>query len=390
MPVRCSPSGFTYRRPEALTTSRRMTFPDGLRAIAALLVILPHSAGLFAYWPVPSLPTRLMMGLASCGHVGVQIFFVLSGFVIAYTLRRQMMTLKSVVVFIVRRSIRLDPPYWAAIALFCAYLSFRRSVALADVAAPSSQQLVSHLFYLQDVFGYGDINVAFWTLCIEVQFYLVFCIVLGISQTLDGLKSEMGWAWDKIPFITLYVLSLAWPARFLGDDTPAAGLFLPHWYAFILGAIVWWVVEGRIPHWVGYLAILLLAAICAMHPRKDVLAVACTASLVLIAANRGRLYRWLDEPWIQFLGKISYSIYLVHVPIAGVILGLQVRIAPRSEVVSFLMLAIVVGASIGVAFVLNRYVEEPSLRLSHRFKMLAALTCAPTNCDRPLSAIEQR
>ena len=116
---------------------------------------------------------------------------------------------------------------------------------------------MSHLFYLQNVLGYGDINVVFWTLCIEVQFYLVFCLLLGLSQGLNVLQGETRLAWDKYLFVALYVLSLAWPALLLADQ-PAWGLFLPHWHAFLLGAIVWWVVERSTPRWTGHGAILLL------------------------------------------------------------------------------------------------------------------------------------
>jgi len=345
-----------------------MTLPDGLRAVAALMVILPHSVGLFAYWSSPSIPTRVMIRLALFGQVGVQVFFVLSGFVIAYTLRGRHLTARAFINFILRRSIRLDPPYWVAIALYCAYLIFRRSVVHTNITLPSPEQLVSHLFYLQDILGYGDLNVVFWTLCIEIQFYLVFCLLLGVSQQFNALNNEMRWGCDKLLFVILYVLSLAWPAHFLSAHEPATGLFFPHWYAFLLGAIVWWGIEGSIRRWVGHGAVLLLFAIGAAQHQREGLVVSCTASVILIAAYRHSLYRWLNVWWIQFLGKISYSIYLVHAPIAGVILGLQVRIAPRSQFVSFLMLAIVIVATIGLAFILNRFIEEPSLRLSRRFK----------------------
>ena len=353
-----------------MPTSQRMTLPDGLRAVAALLVILPHSVGLFAYWPAPRLATRLMLRLVAFGTVGVQIFFVLSGFVIAYTLRSQVMTLKYGVRFIVRRSIRLDPPYWAAIALYFAYLLLRRSVSRDEIPLPSPQQTAAHFVYLQDILGYGDMNVVFWTLCIEVQFYLVFCILLGVFRAGSDSSGQTRWAWDKRLFAALYVLSLAWPAHLLNVDEHALSLFLPHWYAFLLGAIVWWVVEGTIPRPVGLGAILLLFVLGVLRLQKDALVVACTASVILIAAHRHSLYRWLDVGWIQFLGKISYSIYLVHVPVAGVILGLQARMAPGSEIVSFVMLALVIGTSIGVAFLFNRVVEAPAIDLSHRFKTM--------------------
>ena len=84
-----------------------ITADDASRRAAPspVMVILPHSAGLFAYWPSPSLPTRVMITLCEFGHVGVQVFFVLSGFVIAYTLRGQLITVRYLFIFIFRRSI---------------------------------------------------------------------------------------------------------------------------------------------------------------------------------------------------------------------------------------------------------------------------------------------
>ena len=353
-----------------MATSRRMTLLDGLRAIAALMVVVAHSVGLFAYWPTPSLPTRLMISVVDCGSAGVQVFFVLSGFVIAYTLRSQVMTVKYAVRFILRRSIRLDPPYWAAIALHFAYVLFRRSVSRDEIPLPTPEQTLSHLFYLQDILGYGDMNVVFWTLCIEVQFYLVFCILLGMFRPRSDSSGQPKWVWDKPLFVALYILSLAWPAQLLNLDHYASSLFLPYWYAFLLGAIVWWVVERTIPRRVGDGAILVLFIVGALRLQMDALVVASTASVILIAAHRHSLYCWLDVGWVQFLGKISYSIYLVHVPIVGAVLGLQARMAPRSQGVSFVMLALAVGASIGIAFIFNRVVEVPAIRLSRRFKAM--------------------
>jgi peptidoglycan/LPS O-acetylase OafA/YrhL len=360
-----------------METSRRMTLPDGLRAVAALMVILPHSSGLFAYWPRPSLSTRLMIKLADFGEAGVQLFFVVSGFVIAYTLSGRRITVKYLGLFIIRRSIRLDPPYWAAIAFYCAYLFLQQSAGHGGVILPSSEQIVSHLFYVQGILGYGDINVVFWTLCIEVQFYFVFCLFLGMFQHLSVLTGRSPSAWDKPLFVALYILSLAWPAQLLTADQPAANLFLPHWYAFLLGAIVWWDGEGSIPRRIGFIAVLLPFAIGVLLSREDCLIVAGAASALLIAAHYRGLYRWLDYSCIQFLGRMSYSIYLVHAPIAGIVLGLQVRMSPTSEIMSFLMLVIVVVASIAVAFVLNRCVEQPSIRLARRVKTAEPLMLYP-------------
>lgn len=354
------------RRSEALVSSRRMTLPDGLRAIAALLVILPHSVGLFASWPAPTMPTRVMIRFADLGARGVQIFFVLSGFVIAYSFNNKIITYKYFLNFIVRRSIRLDPPYWAAILLYCGFLAFRRFVARSDVRFPIVGQLISHFFYCQDILGYDNINPVFWTLCIEFQFYITFCLLLGASQKLTTRVVGSRWAWDKILFVIIYAISLAWPARFL--DSPA-GLFLPHWYAFLLGAIVWWVIEGSLPRWLGHVAILSPLVIGAAKFQGASLVVAGTAGVILVASDRHGLYRWLDMKIVQFIGKISYSIYLVHVPIAGVMVGIQTRLSFKSQLVSFILLLLLILTTIGFAFIFNRIVEAPSLLLSRRLKV---------------------
>jgi peptidoglycan/LPS O-acetylase OafA/YrhL len=335
-----------------------MKFPDGLRAVAAMMVILPHSAGLFAYW-APSILIRATLAICQFGRFGVQIFFVLSGFVIAYTLRAQKFTPASVGRFLVRRSIRLDPPYWAAIAIFWIYMILQNSFGHHHLSLPRAAQLVAHLFYMQDLLGYGDINVVFWTLCIEIQFYLVFCLLLWILQP-TGF-------WHPWIFLAIFVGSLVYPIG-LANSVRDGALFLPYWYAFLVGAIVWWMIDDRLPHFVAFasVAVLLGIGLAKFEPTSIVTAV--TAGSILAAHHFGGLYRWLDTRPIQFLGKISYCIYLVHVPVVGVLLAAQERLAPNAVATSYFLLFSGLAMSIGAAYVLHISVEAPALRWSKAIK----------------------
>jgi peptidoglycan/LPS O-acetylase OafA/YrhL len=98
-------------------SNTRFVFVDALRGLAALGVVLFHAneghhiTELFGYFP-----HFLQVGLEN-GSLGVLIFFVLSGFVIAHSLYEQRMSLSLLGRFTLRRSLRLDPPYWVAIAL---------------------------------------------------------------------------------------------------------------------------------------------------------------------------------------------------------------------------------------------------------------------------------
>ena len=227
-----------------------MRFPDGLRAIAAMLVILPHSVGLLAYWSSPTPFTRMIVAAAPLGSCGVQIFFVLSGFVIAYSLRNAKFSPSYIGIFLLRRSIRLDPPYWAAIAIYLGFISLSHYIGHNPPRYPSAAKLVAHLLYAQDVLGYGDINVVFWTLCIEIQFYVVFCLLLWSMQIAvpNAPRTSEG---RRAPFLALFVVSLAWPAGLISSSL-YPGSFFPYGYAFLAGAIVWWTVGKELPPWTGY------------------------------------------------------------------------------------------------------------------------------------------
>jgi peptidoglycan/LPS O-acetylase OafA/YrhL len=340
-----------------------MLFPDGLRAIAAMIVILPHCAGFFSYWVAPSAPTRVMIVVAKFGVYGVQIFFVLSGFVIAYTLRDQGMSARYIGKFILRRSIRLDPPYWAAIALLMGYLALRQHLGHDPMPYPSRAQLIAHVFYMQDILGYGDINVVFWTLCIEIQFYIIFCLLIWLVQILSATSPHL----RHLAFLALFTFSLAWPANLLhGGLFP--GSFLPHWYGFLAGAMAWWSVDRRLPRWAGCIALSSLWLVVAARFELRSLAVALTATSLLAASYRGNLYHWLNLFVFQLLGKLSYCIYLVRVPIADLMLSGLKRMAPAHEAISYVFFLAVIFITVAVAYGMHRLVEVPALRWSKLVK----------------------
>ena len=122
------------------------------------------------------------------GWIGVQIFFVISGFVIAYALREVWMTPSYFRSFAAQRSLRLGPPYWCTIVFVIALQMLATAMMTVKDPLlehlPSWPQLLLHTVYLQNIFGYSNISVGFWTLCIEMQFYLLFALMLGCAQRL--------------------------------------------------------------------------------------------------------------------------------------------------------------------------------------------------------------
>jgi hypothetical protein len=341
-----------------------MTLVDGLRGFAALAVVLPHAVGLFVFAGAGGL-SALMVRLSAFGHRGVEVFFALSGFVIAFSLRRTHLSPRGIGRFILRRSLRLDPPYWVALGLFCAFVLLRGVMTGKPAELPSGPHLLSHLLYLQDLLGYGQVNVAFWTLCIEFQFYLAFAVLLGLAQALSRRLGREG----VLPlfFSALFVLSLAWPARLL-DAKSLTSWLLPHAYIFLAGALTWWALEGRLPRavWFAFTAVLWGLFLWRLDSRLFV--TAATTSALYLAGQRQRLQDWLAARPFQYLGRISYSLYLVHVPLCMLLLAVKVRVAPSSDGVALAFLGVVFAASIAAAHVLYTWVEAPCLEWTRRLK----------------------
>ena len=196
--------------------------------------------------------------------------------------------------------------------------------------------------------GYDNLSVGLWTLCIEVQFYLLYAIGLGLAQRLcgqDRWRQKGGGGALMACFAPLGLISLAvyhhikapmfavpamaWLAPFKSDVC-----VLYFFWMFFLGMIVHWALEGRLPRWLvwGY-----LACMAARYAWPETIvrgglpttrltievAVAGTAgAAIFVVGSLGRLATLGSQRWLQFLGKTSYSLYLIHYPVSHVFVHL--------------------------------------------------------------------
>jgi len=354
------------------STSRggRFEFVDALRGIAALAVVLPHSVGLFSY-PHPSWLTQLFLWLAEYGGASVEVFFVVSGFAIAYSLRNAATDGFNLGRFMLRRAVRLDPPYWVGLLLCGLVAAIRARATHQPIVLPPLGKVVAHLLYLQDILGLGQFNVVFWTLCLEFQLYLVFAVMLRSVAPLGAARREsssgflahadkFGWLMVIAFFLSLVLSHTVWPMR--------PGWFVPSFYLFLSGALAAWKILGRISDRLFQLCLLTMGLALLAKPEWARVVGFLTAIVLFVAIRRDGLHRWLAARVAQWLGRISYSIYLVHAPLAVVFLGLRTRIAADSKLGSLLCLAALYSSTIALASLLHRVVEVPCLRLSQQLK----------------------
>ncbi len=364
--------GAVSEPPKAIgAPGERFAFVDALRGLAALSVAAYH---IYRYGPVAKAAASITPAFLDVplrhGWMGVQIFFVISGFVIAYTLRSARITPGYLGNFALRRSLRLDPPYWFTI-LFVIGL-YTITTSLFDIEdglmsqAPTWDQLVAHVFYLQNVLGYTNLSVGFWTLCIEVQFYLLFALTLGFAQRLTAHCSDRAQGAHWLPlllcFAPLGLMSL-FSFSLDGENTD----WIIHFFAFFfLGAMVWWTVEGRMPKLAFWALVATILVRQWISPTLDMTVALLIGVAIYLVIRSGRSE--LRVGWLQRLGTISYSLYLIHYPISWIITTLGYELTGDAPLPAVGWLLLSLAASIGIANALHLAIEAPAMRFARRFK----------------------
>jgi len=353
----------------------RFVFIDGLRGIAALSVVLFH---VYAKNLLPmtgyEFPEPLHW-LFSEGHLGVYVFFVISGFVIAQSIQGESITPRFAGWFALRRSIRLDLPYWATIVgMIVLTLISNRMQHERSLPVPSAGAVLSHLVYLQGFLGYPNIVGVFWTLCYEVQFYLTLILIVGGAQLLARRTSSPSWLRSPLVlFLPLWLVSLVIATGRI-DVTEA--LFLYGWPFFALGVAINWVHNRQLRPMVLVLlgATIVAAGMLVEHnPHFELLEIGAalvTAAAIYWVSRTGRLASLTLGRATQYLGRISYSLYLVHMLVGTPSMRFGIRLLGKAP--SFLEAIILVilstGVSIVAAHLMYVLVERPATNLSRRLR----------------------
>lgn len=319
--------------------SGRIATVDALRGIASLSVAWFHFTR-----ANPALAPGILKASGSYGWLGVYIFFVISGFVIPYSLEKANYRYGQFWIFLWKRIVRLDPPYFVNMA-FILILAFIVPLA-PGFRGPqphfTASQLLSHIAYLNSVVGKTWINPVYWSLGIEFQYYLLIGLIFPLLCA------------SRVLIRTLATLALLVPGFFV----PRGSLLFIHLPLFVAGILTYQFKVGRLSQ-CGYFGGLALTVMVTAVGPGLVIAVTCAITSLIIAFVEfsGRSLLWL--------GSISYSLYLMHVPVGGKIVDLGVRFRHGQFVPTLFLIAATAG-SIFAAWVLYRVVELPSQRLSSR------------------------
>jgi peptidoglycan/LPS O-acetylase OafA/YrhL len=362
---------------------RRLRHIDALRAVAALLVLWRHVADFFVQAdPSGNAGGRWLQVIADkadVGHVGVIVFFLISGYVIPFSIQTGQPA--AVGSFLIKRFFRIFPAYWLSIPLgaLTGFWIWKQPFTAQDFAI--------NLTLLQSVVGARPAEGLYWTLLAEWTFYAL-CVALLLSGSLFNMRRVCVLA---LSLLSVCVLQLAMErmgapvaGSYVGiacfylsimlcgtlyrrclvdrgnDDTPklrwgVSALFAAHIVALPIAG--WWAAGFGQRAWIS----------------------SGVGFAVFIVGTR-----WLrvSTRLTDWLGQISYSIYLFHPVVFMALWWWLLRQPPaswwRTQHLG-VYLFVNAGLTIMVAALVYRFVEKPGIRLGHR---CAEIWTRRTQCHR--------
>lgn len=316
-----------------------------LRGFAALWVAILHAIGWFGCIGVLDPHNRM-------GQWGVVVFFVISGFVLPLSLDAQYKLLLFPK-FLAKRLIRIEPTYLVSMLVAVIIMVIKTRLAPQGTPwVPDIGQIAAHFMYVIPFTHYTWFNEVYWTLAIEFQYY----VVIGLMFPLFRRASQAS-PWLMGTGVVLFAcLTLAAKAA------PQIGL-LPQAPYFALGLLAYDLYRNP-QRWSFALGIgIVLAAIGIWQELEPVQVLLGFAAAVLIVYWRPSLSSW------RWLGTISYSLYVIHYPVVIVINQIAHRLFTGSFLwLNYLASVFAILISLGLAWVLYRYVEGPTQRLSKSIK----------------------
>jgi len=334
---------------QSASREARYGYLDVIRGIASLAVVIQHG---YERYPLFNETTRTVFNF---GRAGVVAFFLVSGFVIPFSLERS----GSLKRFWIGRLFRLFPLYWAS--LVTVLLMFWCGMVNAPPRFGMTAALLNVTMF-QQFLGSPHAIGAYWTLGLELIFYMMLSalFIAGLNQR------SLTWAWITVAFAFLSEVLLP--------------LMLRHGIAFapvelisvaMLGTLAYRCTTGS----VGIRAVLAVygaaAAVlgigayvhCNLYRKADDnLSVLCTFSSLLLGC--ALFFALLAARRCQFpapllwLGRVSYSVYLTHPLVSGVLVYLAV------PSVAFMPLAIAV--TLGLSEMTYRYIELPAMQFGKK------------------------
>ncbi|RCW73014.1 acyltransferase family protein [Pseudorhodoferax soli] len=335
---------------------------DALKAFACVLIVWHHLA---FYGPMSDLARPLAPAvvdwLYTYGRMAVQLFLVVSGFLLARGVGPGRPPSKPWPEQVGRRYLRLLVPYAAALVLAILVADVvRASVGHPDApGTPTWTQLLAHLLMVQDLVGEESLSAGVWYVAIDLQLF-------ALATLLCRLPGQ----WSVVAVAALTAASLLWCN--LDPRLDATALYF--FGAYGLGLLAGWAARGPRP-WACLAAVALLGIVALALGWRDRIAVAWVCALGLGALQATGAMDWQPPRWMAWLAAISYPVFLVHFAVLLAVGSLWAWWWPDGPLVHALGMGVAFGLSLLAGAGLHRMAQgivRPRAALGWQVAVLAA------------------
>jgi peptidoglycan/LPS O-acetylase OafA/YrhL len=327
-----------------------------LRGIAAMIVLLFHASGLFKAY----LNQTYAFGIFKQGYVGVDLFFVLSGFIITYIHMRDIGNPEKFKQFVFKRFMRIYPVCWAVLL----------PIAIAFMLIPSfgsennitiDALLKSFLLFPQE----NHLITVLWSLCNELTFYLIFSILIHFKP--------------KIAYtaLTLWILGTALVSFNIVqiDIFALKSIFSPMNFEFLIGCVVAYLVNRRIfvSNYLILVGVVLLSLFWTVEnleifKLQRVLAYGIPFAILVygVVIQEVKYEKSYSNRVLRFLGDASYSIYLVHYPILSILNKVFAKLNLYNLFGSYIAMSLIILMTTIFGIIFYLIVERPIISFSKK------------------------
>jgi peptidoglycan/LPS O-acetylase OafA/YrhL len=368
---------------------------DGIRFIAAVMVILQHTSD-YMMGAARQLPNTFQYRFAGLGGYGVTLFFVLSGYLIFYLLFTEHKVTNNVSVkkFYIRRILRIWPLYIG----YGLILIFGIDYAMARLGTPVNTPEAENLFYLftfsinlQMLFALPNKGIIelYWSLCIEEQFYLIapWLVKKWANKMLYIIITLIGIG--LLSKIVFHYLEHSGMVR-INKHNPLYFFTLCRLDDFGVGALAAFIyfkksmyakVEKIVTNKIVQLCVILLAAAIVLRfislpgvidTYLSSTVPAILFAFIILSASTGTFIVSLENKFLKQLGKYSYGIYVFHAVVAQLVLIVFLKYLPSPTSLNYDILyplASIACTSL-VACISYEIYEKQFLKLKDRFAIV--------------------
>jgi peptidoglycan/LPS O-acetylase OafA/YrhL len=361
---------------------------DGLRGVAALMIVWYHFLLLS---PRQGVLLSFVTRSFGFGWAGVDLFFVLSGFLITGILVDSKSSNHYFRAFYGRRVLRIFPLYYGVLAV----VFFILPLVDAEPRVPSSSKIffwtyTSNLYFESNGGINADYLRHFWTLAIEEQYYLVWPLIIWFASSLDRLRTGLllGFILVSVLRCILFMTGIDFNIIYLNTLTHCDALMLGGFLALsmrsakpgalkgfrppfvvaivvIISALLLGDIDGFVPTW----AELPIVAFCHAVVLLGLLAIIFVWLIyAAITQTSGPIFRFFSHPILRWFGKYSYALYVLHLPIAFLILRSKISwISSQHALAELELFFLFFGCSILAAFLSWHLYEKHFLKLKRYF-----------------------